>query len=131
MSITTSPRIALPARRHAESFGFEHEGHRFRVQIGCEPAELEDTGQASPLEVFVNAEKTDSGLDALASDIAILMSLLLQHGCDRAAMGHALRRNPNNSRASLVGALVDAVFDFRFAPAATDRKASSEARANS
>jgi hypothetical protein len=109
-----SERAALPARRHAESFSFEHEGHFFRIMIGCDPVELIETGHAIPAEIFVNAEKTDSPLDALASDIAILMSLLLQHGAEPKAIGHALRRNPNNSRASLVGALVDALAAFDF-----------------
>lgn len=107
-------RINLPGRRHGESFAFNYEGHGFRVTVGCDPRELTETGQASPLEVFVNADKVDSGLEALASDIAILISLLLQHGAEAKAIGHALRRNPNNSRASLVGALVDVVFEFSF-----------------
>jgi hypothetical protein len=109
-----SGRVSLPNRRHAESFAFEHEGHRFRVMLGCDPIELTETGAALPAEVFVNADLVESGLDALAGDIAILISLLLQYGAEPKAIGHALRRNPNNSRSSLVGAIADCVADFRF-----------------
>jgi hypothetical protein len=109
-------RIALPERRHAESFAFEHAGHRFRIQLGCELDELLETGSPLPFEIFVNAEKTDSAIDALASDIAILLSLLLQHGAAPADIGHTLRRNPDNTRTSLVGHLVDAMAHFRFTP---------------
>lgn len=113
-----SGRMSLPARRHAESLAFEYDGHRFRVMIGCDPVELTETGAALPAEVFVNADLVESGLDALAGDIAILISLLLQYGAEPKAIGHALRRNPNSSRASLVGALVDCVAGFSFsAPA--------------
>lgn len=103
-----SDRIRLPARRYAEAFDFNHEGHGFHVAIGL----MDDTG--APGEVFVNAHKVDSGLDALAGDIAILISLLLQHGATAAEIGHALRRNPNRSRASLAGVLVDKVAAHRF-----------------
>lgn len=118
----TAP-IELPARRHGESFAFAHEGHGFRITVGCDPLELIETGTAVPLEVFVNADRVDSGLDALAGDIAILISLLLQHGAPASEIGHALRLNPNNSRASLVGALVDRVAEFSFttAPSAAAR----------
>jgi hypothetical protein len=120
-------RMALPARRHAESFAFDHDGHGFRVTIGCEALELIETGQALPAEVFINADKGDSGVDALAADIAILISLLLQYGAAPKEIGHALRRNPNNSRASLVGALVDRVADFSFAPPVEHCAAASQA----
>ena len=107
-------RITLPSRRHGESFAFRHNGHGFRITIGCDPLEMIETGAAQPAEVFVNADKMDSEVDALAADIAILISLLLQYGAEPKEIGHALRRNPNNDRASLVGALVDCVAGFRF-----------------
>lgn len=112
--MTSAARIALPNRRHGESFAFHHEGHDFRITVGCDALEMIETGQPLPLEMFVNADKVDSGIDALGGDIAILISLLLQYGAEPSEIGHALRRNPNNSRASLVGALVDCLADFEF-----------------
>jgi hypothetical protein len=102
-------RTTLPPRRYAESFVIEHDGHKFHIAIGL----MNKAGD--PGEVFVNAEKVDSTLDSLAGDIAILISLLLQHGATAAAIGHALRRNPNGSRASLAGVLVDRVAAHEFA----------------
>ncbi len=100
-------RAVLPSRRYAEAFDFEFEGHNFRLQIG-------PMADGAPGEVFVNAHKVDSALDALAVDFAILISLLLQHGASAEVIGHALRRNPNRSRASLAGVLVDYVAAHRF-----------------
>lgn len=106
-----SVRTALPARRYAEAFDIEHDGHKFHIAIGL----MSEAGE--PGEVFVNAHKVDSTLDSLAGDIAILISLLLQHGATAAKIGHALRRNPNGSRASLAGVLVDRVAAHAFMPA--------------
>jgi hypothetical protein len=114
MSVAPNTRMALPDRRHAETFAFHHEGHDFRVTIGCDPLELIETERAVPAEIFVTADRVDSGMDALAADAAILISMLLQYGAEPAAIGHALRRNPNNSRSSIVGALVDCVAGFSF-----------------
>ena len=44
----------------------------------------------SPGELFLDAAKQNSGLDALAADAAILISLLLQHGSTAAAIGLAI-----------------------------------------
>ena len=79
---------------------FEHAGHHFRMQIGCFP-------DGALGEVFLDAAKQNSGLDAFAADAAILVSLLLQHGATPAEIGHALRRAPDGTAASLVGAVVD------------------------
>lgn len=95
-------RAPLPARRDAESFDVEHNGQRFRVQVSEYP-----DGQLG--EVFVNTHKNDGTLNAYAGDIAILISLLLQHGVLPAAIGHALRRNPDESRASVAGVVADAL----------------------
>lgn len=106
-------RAGLPARRAADAVRFEHLGHVFRIQVGFYP------GGDIIGEVFINAEKNDSAIDAIAGDIAILLSLLLQHGATLGTIGHALRRNPNGSRASLIGALVDRLDElFGTAPAA-------------
>ena len=58
-------------------------------------------------EVFLDATKQNSMLDAFAADAAILISLLLQHGATAAEIGHALRRTADGTAASLIGAVVD------------------------
>jgi hypothetical protein len=93
-------RRKLPQRRGAIAFEIEHAGHRFRMQAGHFP-------DGALGEVFLDATKQNSALDAFAADAAILVSLLLQHGVTPAEIGHALRRSPNGAPASLIGAVVD------------------------
>jgi len=93
-------RRRLPRRRGALAIEFEHAGHRFRMQIGCFP-------DGALGEIFLDAQKQNSALDAVAADAAILISLLLQHGATPAEIGHALRHTPDGTAASLIGAVVD------------------------
>jgi hypothetical protein len=93
-------RTRLPHRRAAVAFEVEHAGFRYRMHVGYFP-------DGAIGELFLDAAKQNSGLDALAADAAILISLLLQHGASPAEIGHALRRSPNGAAASLVGAALD------------------------
>jgi ribonucleoside-diphosphate reductase alpha chain len=93
-------RRRLPQRRGAIAVELDHAGHRFRMQIGCFP-------DGALGEIFLDASKQNSALDAFAADAAILVSLLLQHGATPVEIGHALRRAPDGTAASLVGAVID------------------------
>src|SRR5262245_24951092 len=93
-------RRRLPHRRGAVAVDIEHAGHHYRMHVGYFPA-------GGVGEVFLDAAKQDSTLDAFAADCAILLSLLLQHRALPAEIGHALRRSPNGAPASLIGAGVD------------------------
>jgi hypothetical protein len=93
-------RRRLPHRRGAVALDIEHAGHRYRMHFGYFP-------DGAVGEVFVDATKQNSTLDALAADAAVLLSLLLQHGASPAEIGHTLRRSPNGAPASLIGAVVD------------------------
>ena len=73
-------RRRLPQRRGAIAVDLEHAGHHFRMQIGCFP-------DGALGEVFLDAAKQNSALDAFAADAAILVSLLLQHGATPAEIG--------------------------------------------
>lgn len=92
-------RQRLPNRRAAVAFDFQHGELRYRAQVGF----FED-GRAG--ELFLNASKQNSALDAFAADAAILISLLLQRGATVAEIGHALRQTPSGTPASLIGAAV-------------------------
>jgi hypothetical protein len=94
------PRRRLPHRRDAVALHIEHSGHRYRMQVGYFP-------DGAVGEVFLDAAKQNSMLDAFAADAAILLSLLLQHGAPPAEIGHALRRTPNGAPESLIGAVID------------------------
>jgi hypothetical protein len=87
-------------RRGAVALELEHGGHRFRLQIG----RYTDGALG---EVFLDAAKQNSALDAFAADAAILISLLLQYDASPAEIGHALRRARNGAPASLIGAVID------------------------
>jgi hypothetical protein len=93
-------RRRLPHRRGAVALDIEHAGHRYRLHVGY-------FHDGTLGEVFLDAAKQNSTLDAFAADAAILVSLLLQHGALPVEIGHALRRSPNGAPASLIGAVVD------------------------
>jgi hypothetical protein len=99
-------RRRLPHRRGAVALDIEHAGHRYRMHVGYFP-------DGAVGEVFVDATKQNSTLDALAADAAVLLSLLLQHGATPTEIGHALRRAPDGSAASLVGVVVDRLDEER------------------
>jgi hypothetical protein len=95
-----SERKRLENRRLAIASEFWHRDQRYRCHIGRFP----DGGIA---ELFLDSARPNSALDAFAADAAILISLLLQHGATPSEIGHALRRNPDGSPASLIGAATD------------------------
>lgn len=93
-------REPLPPKRHGEAFEIEHLGHRLRLQVNEYP-----DGRLA--EIFINANKPNSTIDSLVGDVAILLSLLLQHGVAPKAIGHALRRCPRDLPQSFVGVAAD------------------------
>jgi hypothetical protein len=95
-------RRRLENRRGATVFAFEHASQRYRAHVGFFP-------DGKLAELFIDASKPDSAIDALAADAAILISLLLQHGATLSEIGHALRRTSNGTAASLIGTAIDAM----------------------
>jgi hypothetical protein len=93
-------RHRLNNRRLHETIAIEHEGQRYKIGLGREFG----AGVVGPvLEVFLNAQRVNTPADVLASDGAILMSMLLQYGCPPADIAHAMKRNPDGSPASPLG----------------------------
>jgi hypothetical protein len=95
-------RKTLPNRRRAETVKFEHAGSSFTMTVGYYP-----NGQVG--EIFVNAARANSALDAFISDAAILVSLCLQRGASLAEIRHALKRDSRGLAASPIGAAVDRI----------------------
>lgn len=96
-----TPRHRLANRRALETFAIEHEGQRYKICLG-----REFTGgqvQIPVMEVFINAQQVNSSADAIASDGAILLSMLLQHGCPIDVICHAMKRNSDGSPSSPLG----------------------------
>lgn len=103
-------RHRLANRRALETIAIEHDGQRYKISLGREFHGLElleprrmDGPFGPVLEVFINAQQVNSNADVLASDGAILMSLLLQHGCAIETINHAMKRNPDGSPSSPLG----------------------------
>ncbi|MDX3971133.1 MAG: hypothetical protein QHD01_31695 [Bradyrhizobium sp.] len=102
-------------RRTLETIAIEHDEQRYKVQLGREVLRMRPLPtpegkrprmavELGPIvEVFLNAQKVNSAVDVLASDGAILMSLLIQYGCPPADIFHAMKRNPDGSPASPLG----------------------------
>jgi hypothetical protein len=95
-------RKVLPQRRRSDTFKVRHGGQNaaYHVTIG-----YFDDGKLG--EVFLSTNKSGSQMEALARDIAILMSLNLQHGCAMETMRDALTREGDGSASTLAGAIAD------------------------
>ncbi|QWG16129.1 hypothetical protein KMZ68_13855 [Bradyrhizobium sediminis] len=95
-------RNRLPNRRASETIGFKRGNLHFCMTVGTYP-------DGRPGEIFLNAEHSNSFLDALTHDAAILASLALQHGCTLETIAHALKRDAQGIAASPIGAAVDLI----------------------
>jgi hypothetical protein len=93
-------REKLPNRRPARAFALQHRDSLYRAHVGF-------FADGRPAELFLDAAKANSTLDAFASDAAILVSLLLQNGAKVSEIGHSLRRNPDGTPASVIGEALD------------------------
>ena len=95
-------RETLQQRRCSNTFKFRFGGQNaaYHCTIGYYP-----DGKMG--EVFLSTNKSGSMMGALARDIAILMSLNLQHGCAMETMRDALTRNGDGSPSTLAGAVAD------------------------
>lgn len=91
-------RQRLPSRRRSETFTLFYQGHNFVITFG-------------ELEVFVNAEKVSTPLDAAIRDAAILVSIALQYGAPYATLKSAMTREADGSPASAIGAVLDAIHE--------------------
>ena len=63
-----------------------------------------------PAEVFIRGAKPGSDTDLLCDDIGVLISRLLQHGDDPAALAAGLGKlGDGQGPASLIGAIADVI----------------------
>lgn len=104
-------REELPARRSHDSFRFTIENITYVGGYGREMAgtsfDPHVTGRIT--EVWCNAGKVGSGLEALANDAAILASLGLQYGIPIDVMRAAITRNSDKTAAGPIGVLLDVI----------------------
>jgi ribonucleoside-diphosphate reductase alpha chain len=96
----SSARSRLPDLRMHEVFEFDHLGHHYTAGIGR-------YGHGRIGEVFLNASKSGTAIETHARDGAVILSLLLQHGCPINAIRETITRNPDGSAAGPFGTLLD------------------------
>jgi hypothetical protein len=96
----TAAREQLPQRRMHRIFDFVHDNMLYTVGLGA-------FADGRPAEVFLNVAKSGTPLETYARDSAILLSLLLQHGCPITTVRHAISRNADGSASGPIGALLD------------------------
>ena len=100
-------RRELPRRRASTNVAFKHVtdgGQEFGYR-----ATLGYFGDGTLGEIFLNADKHQSMLDAGACDAAIAVSLAIQHGTPIDKLAAAMSRYPNGAPASPIGAVLDLV----------------------
>src|SRR5690242_17925228 len=101
-----SARTELPNRRSGETFDLEFYGIRYKVSVGRFP-------DGAPAEVFISNHKSGNASDVAARDAGILLSLLLQHGCQVETISHALSRNSDGTASGVVAAVLDEIAEMR------------------
>jgi hypothetical protein len=104
-------RTPLPARRHHETFTFEHWGQDYAVGIGS-------IDGYTPQEIFLNCSKSGWAAETLARDSAVLMSIALQHGVTLEEMRRAITRNLDGTASGPIGLLLDLLMARPGAPPA-------------
>jgi hypothetical protein len=95
-------RERLPNRRASQNIAFERDNLNYQMTVGLYP-------DCRVGEIFLNAEHSNSLLDALAHDAAIVVSLALQFGCPLETIRHALKRDARGDPSSLIGDAIDRI----------------------
>lgn len=80
-----SERAVLPTRRESDRIKFEFSGIKYYGTVGFNPA-------GDICEVFLQAGRVGSGIEAIARDTAVAASLAFQYGCPVDVMRNAMTR---------------------------------------
>ncbi len=105
-------RERLPDRRPSETADLEYEGTSYALTIGFYL-------DGRPGEAFTGNAKVGSGVEAVLDDAAILVSLLLQHGVEPAALAETMGRlGDGTAPASVIGAIIDRLAELQVTEAA-------------
>jgi hypothetical protein len=95
-------RERLPNRRSAETFDVEAMGLHFRASVG-----RYDDGRIG--EIFLSNRRVNSQADIMASDAAVLCSLLLQMGASPKALLHSLMKDSVGMATSPIGRVLEMI----------------------
>ena len=97
-------RERLPNRRFSEVISFVHGGQKYHGSVS-----YFGDGVALPAEVFLDASKPGSAMQAMARDAAVTASLALQHGTPLETLRDALTRDDAGEPAGPLGRLLDLI----------------------
>lgn len=96
-------RERLPNRRAGETIGFEFRGAPYRV---C----FSRFADGRPAEVFIDCQARGlTPLDCDAKDVAVVLSLALQHGAPVHEIRAALTRESTGAPVGIAGAVLDLI----------------------
>jgi hypothetical protein len=95
-------RAILPTRRESDRIKFEFSGIKYYGTIG-----YNREGQIS--EIFLQAGRIGSGIEAIARDTAVAASLAFQYGCPVDVMRNAVTRLDDKSPAGPLGEFLDMI----------------------
>lgn len=99
-------RRRLPNRRPAERHDLVVGSARYAVTIG-----LDELGR--PRELFIDGPRIGSDMDALLDDVAVTVSIALQHGVPAAALAASMGRSGSVPAAvSIVGAALNLLAQY-------------------
>lgn len=102
-----SARAILPTRRESDRIKFEFSGIKYYGTIGYTVI----SGESRISEIFLQAGRIGSGIEAIARDTAVAASLALQYGCPVDVMRNAVTRLDDKSPAGPLGMFLDLVVD--------------------
>jgi hypothetical protein len=95
-------RRRLDNRRLCESFDLQIAQLSYKVSIGRFP-------NGDLAEAFISNHRSNSAADVAARDCGILISLLLQYGCEAGTIARALSRNTDGSASGVAAAVLDLI----------------------
>ena len=95
-------REQLPNRRLNETQEFDRNGIHITMTVG-----FKSNGDVG--EVFFNADRSNSMLDVLMSDAAIIASIAMQTGVTLRQITHAIKRDKFGIASSPIGAALDRI----------------------
>jgi hypothetical protein len=109
-AIIRGQREEIPSRRIHISWREKMETIEYALSYGMEEHVVEHPGEPPQItEVWCNAGKVGSALEALANDAAIMASIVLQLGYPIEKLRMALTRNSNRTAAGPIGVLLDRI----------------------
>jgi hypothetical protein len=100
ISVNAAVRQRLPNRRSAETFDVEALGLKFRATVGRHP-----DGKIG--ELFLSNHRVNSQAGIMASDAAVLCSLLLQYGVPLDVIRKSLMRDSHGKPSGPLTVVLD------------------------